>query len=436
MKRIAFLILILLIFSHTLFADIQQSVVKLLSSLSRQYEQQTEGVYFKKPIAVIPFIEEGELAREHNLGMVTEELIRKEIVNSTYFILTERQNLESLLQEIEFSLSDLASEKTAVRVGNMTGAAMFIAGSVAESGNNFLLNARLIDVETAVVMGAESITLPKDEFIEVARTVQYSYVSEYGLGFFAALGGEILLSGMPSQEHIKENLMMLNLGSGVSYRPWDFLQVCAAFHNTWGSYPLGEFDPSEDDYDNSELVAEYYDSTLDSATKHGLPQYTYDYTQNYLEGLVFLVWNPIKELTLSVGGGGLLGLWVMQISIHNLPIYIGSYDEYEDPIAIDDEASWTRKSFFIATGNGGLTGVIGAAKIEYYISPRVLFFLQAQYKKVFASTCYDYTFADTVENDEGFRELSDWIPSKTPFGDPLQSDIDSIVTHIGMAISF
>jgi len=81
---------------------------------------------------------------------VVDELIRGEITNSTYFILTERENLEQILEEIEFSLSDLADTSQTVEVGQLTSARILLAGSVTESGSSFLLNGRLVDVETGV----------------------------------------------------------------------------------------------------------------------------------------------------------------------------------------------------------------------------------------------------------------------------------------------
>lgn len=164
-----------------LFADIDQGVLNLLTKLSRDYVQYRQEVFFKIPLAVVPFVNSSPLAKQHEIGAVVDELIRSEIFNSTYFILTERENLEKILEEIEFSLSDFSDADRTVEVGQLTGAEIILAGSVTESGTSFLLNGRLIDVQTGVVIGAQSVAVPKEELITEAREFKYEYVTRYGL---------------------------------------------------------------------------------------------------------------------------------------------------------------------------------------------------------------------------------------------------------------
>jgi TolB-like protein len=196
-RRWIVLLLSLAVCGSPLFADIQQSVLDLLTKLSRDYVQYREAVYFKVPLAVVPFVNSGPLAKQHEIGAVVDELIRGEITNSTYFILTERENLEQILEEIEFSLSDLADTGQTVEVGQLTGARILLAGSVTESGSSFLLNGRLVDVETGVVIGAQSVSVPKEELITEAEAFKYEYVTRYGLGFQTLAGADIPFSGIP-----------------------------------------------------------------------------------------------------------------------------------------------------------------------------------------------------------------------------------------------
>jgi hypothetical protein len=82
-------------------------------------------------------------------------------------------------------------------VGQLTGARILLAGSVTESGSSFLLNGRLVDVETGVVIGAQSVSVPKEELITEAEAFKYEYVTRYGLGFQALAGADIPFSGIP-----------------------------------------------------------------------------------------------------------------------------------------------------------------------------------------------------------------------------------------------
>jgi hypothetical protein len=81
-------------------------------------------------------------------------------------------------------------------VGQLTGARILLAGSVTESGSSFLLNGRLVDVETGVVIGAQSVSVPKEELITKAEAFKYEYVTRYGLGFQTLAGADIPFSGI------------------------------------------------------------------------------------------------------------------------------------------------------------------------------------------------------------------------------------------------
>jgi TolB-like protein len=231
-RRCIVVLLLFAVCGKPLFADIQQSVIDLLTKLSRDYVQYREEVYFKVPLAVVPFVNSGPVAKEHEIGAVVDELIRSEIINSTYFILTERENLEQILEEIEFSLSDLADTGQTVEVGQLTSARILLAGSVTESGSIFLLNGRLIDVETGVVIGAQSVSVPKEELITEAEAFKYEYVTRYGLGLQALLGADFPVSGIPRSDKFEAFPILVHSGFGVSYRPRRFLQIASSMNIT------------------------------------------------------------------------------------------------------------------------------------------------------------------------------------------------------------
>ena len=109
------LLFVLGVFGPPLFADINQSVLILLTKLSRDYVQYREEVFFKIPLAVVPFVNSSPLAKQHEIGAVVDELIRSEISNSTYFILTERENLEEIRGRIDFQGG--AAQERPVHVG-------------------------------------------------------------------------------------------------------------------------------------------------------------------------------------------------------------------------------------------------------------------------------------------------------------------------------
>ena len=432
-RRLVPLLMVLLLGSP-LYADIGRSVLELLTGLSRDYVEYREEVFFKVPLAVVPFLDSGPLAEEHRVGALVEQLIRSELGNSTYFVLTERENLDQILEEIEFSLSDLADSGEAVEVGRLAGARVLLAGSVTESGSSFVLNGRLIDVETGVVIGARSVAVAKEQLIDEAEAFKYEYVTRYGLGLLALAGADFPLAGIPYADTFEAFPLLLHTGAGVSYRPWRFLQLSASMNVTWSEFQYGQFDPGSGEYDNTQWLVAYYNIPLLSDTS--LPTYSIEYSQKYLDLAAYFVYQPIKRLTLSFGGGGLLGMYTNYIKLGNVPVYIGDFAGIV-PTSLDVETNWLRKTFVIEGGNALMYGPLAAFKIEYFLSPRLLAYLSVQYRAVFATRAYRYAFGGVaVEEDEPFYELGGWIPGITPYGDDLDINFHSLGVYVGISGSF
>jgi Mg-chelatase subunit ChlD len=68
------------------------------------------------------------------------------------FRLVERKDLQSLLQELELQLSDLADDKGAVRVGALMGAELLLAGRLYLRSDGFELFLKLLKVQTGEVL--------------------------------------------------------------------------------------------------------------------------------------------------------------------------------------------------------------------------------------------------------------------------------------------
>jgi TolB-like protein len=435
-SRCIVLLFVLVVLTVPLFADINQSVLSLLTELSRDYLQYREEVFFKIPLAVVPFVNSSPLTKQHEIGAVVDELIRSEISNSTYFILTERENLEKILEEIELSLSDLSDASQTVEVGQLTSAEIILAGSVTESGTSFLLNGRLIDVRAGVVIGAASVPVPKEELITEAQDFKYEYVTKYGLGLLALTGADIPFSGIPRSDTFKDFPVLVHGGLGVSYRPVRFLQIVASMNVTWSEFQYGEFDPSSADYDNTAWLAIYYG--IVGLTDNSLPTYSVEYSQKYLDAQAFYVWQPLKTLTLSLGGGGLLGLYTNYIKLNNYPVYIGPIDPATGlPSIVNNETFWFRKDVVIEGSNSFTYGLLASLKAEYFLSPRLLLYIIVQYRKVFPTRTIRYTLGGVSAGEEDpFYELSGWIPGISPFGDDLDIGFHSVGVYLGISGSF
>jgi hypothetical protein len=80
---------------------------------------------------------------------------------------------------------------------------------------------------------------------------------------------------------------------------------------------------------------------------------------------------------------------------------------------------------------------VAAFKVEYFLSPRLLAYLSIQYRGVFATKAYRYSFGGfAVAEDEPFYELAGWIPGITPYGDDLDISFHSVGVYLGISGSF
>lgn len=107
-------------------------------------------------IAVIDFKTLNEKSQEISLGSLISEGFTTALVNSRTFKIIERDQLDKVVKEIEMNQTGFIETTDAVQVGKMLHADAIITGSVALLNNQIQLNARIIEVESAYVISAET----------------------------------------------------------------------------------------------------------------------------------------------------------------------------------------------------------------------------------------------------------------------------------------
>ena len=100
--------------------------------------------------------------------------IENAFVNTGKVRVVDRQNVEKIVKEYEFQQSDLTDEKTAVEIGKLSGADIIVIGSLSYVGKKYYLNIKLIDVETAEIIGSSIAEAENDsEFYDMCNTAVY-----------------------------------------------------------------------------------------------------------------------------------------------------------------------------------------------------------------------------------------------------------------------
>jgi TolB-like protein len=143
------------------------------------------GAQDKPVVAVVDF---RSLGLEEYVGQTIAEIIRTELIGTEKFTVLERGALEKVLAEQKLSMSGVADEQTAVRVGKLVGAKFMMVGSIAKLGSNYILNSRLIDVESGkATLGKRAEGRSEDDLSKMASQI-----------VLAVTGGEETPSPTPS----------------------------------------------------------------------------------------------------------------------------------------------------------------------------------------------------------------------------------------------
>ena len=109
----------------------------------------------KVKIGIIEFQSLNEEAKKDNLGKIVSEMLTTSFVNSESFKIIEREQLQKVIQEFQLSQSGIIDTSYAKQIGKITGADAIVTGSVTKIGNDLRLDARIIDVESGIILTAE-----------------------------------------------------------------------------------------------------------------------------------------------------------------------------------------------------------------------------------------------------------------------------------------
>jgi TolB-like protein len=84
------------------------------------------------------------------------------LVNLGNMTVVDRQNLETIQQEMDFQMSGEVSDESAQSIGRKLGAQIIISGSIAPLGDLYRFRVRAIEVETAAIQGVNSQNIKLD----------------------------------------------------------------------------------------------------------------------------------------------------------------------------------------------------------------------------------------------------------------------------------
>lgn len=115
----------------------------------------------KTKIAVLDFTPQGRSFDNEDIGVIVAEWLITAFVREGRFDVIERRLLDQLLAEQKMGATGLLSQDTASEIGKLLGVKSIISGSVVKIGDMVEVNARIIDVASASIIAAETVSTTK-----------------------------------------------------------------------------------------------------------------------------------------------------------------------------------------------------------------------------------------------------------------------------------
>ena len=145
---------------------VSQKIQTLSANLMNSFSESRTGV--KPVIAVSDFDNVGESAENMKIGETVGELIAGILSEFDGATIIERRNLNKLMEEMALQQAGFTSSETAAEVGNLLGAEYTIVGSVARTGNVFVINGRILNNSTGKVIAVAYDEINANQLIVVS----------------------------------------------------------------------------------------------------------------------------------------------------------------------------------------------------------------------------------------------------------------------------
>ena len=128
---------------------------KVADALATGFEKLPGGARYQR-LAVMEFSETGAEAKKRELGTIVSAELATNLRRDHGYLLVERSKLKEILGELRLGAIGLTDPAVAPKLGKLANAQALVMGSVAEAGDRFLINARIVSTETAETLAAAS----------------------------------------------------------------------------------------------------------------------------------------------------------------------------------------------------------------------------------------------------------------------------------------
>lgn len=142
--------------------------LRLLADRLAEGLEKVSGNARYKRVAVLDFSANGGRVAELGLGRLVPAELMTRFARDHQLILVERARLDRVLGEHALAQQGVVDAAHAPELGKMVEADLMVLGSVSEAGAAYLVHAQVIEVETALTVVAESVSLQAAGLVTLA----------------------------------------------------------------------------------------------------------------------------------------------------------------------------------------------------------------------------------------------------------------------------
>jgi TolB-like protein len=147
----------------------------LEKAIERQADYITRNSPHNTVLAIVSMKSDSELLSEYIMEKLPDHVVN----NKENITVVDRSRLDIIQQEINFQYSGEVSDETMVSIGKKIGAQVIVAGAIIEAGRVYNYSIKLLDVESAKILGSNSTQIKHDETME--GFLSGSYVAQLAL---------------------------------------------------------------------------------------------------------------------------------------------------------------------------------------------------------------------------------------------------------------
>jgi TolB-like protein len=112
-------------------------------------------------------------------GEIIAEFFHSSVFHTKRFRVVEREQIKKVLQEQNFGSSDMADQSKAIVIGKILNVELILIGSVAKLGNEYKINARIVNVQTGeTAAAAPTCSANREEDIDSVVTQMAQYLAK------------------------------------------------------------------------------------------------------------------------------------------------------------------------------------------------------------------------------------------------------------------